>query len=43
MFNEAQVLQLANTLRSRTFGAGNNFEADPITFGKRLEAICLDC
>lgn len=42
-FNEIQVLKLADTLRSRTFGAGDNFEADPVTLGKRLEAICLDC
>lgn len=34
MQNEAQVLQLANVLRSRTFGAGDNFEAYPITLGQ---------
>jgi hypothetical protein len=34
ILNESRILQLANLLRSRTFGAGNNFEAHAITFGQ---------
>jgi hypothetical protein len=34
MQNEAQVLQLANIFRSRTFGPGDNFEAYPLTLGQ---------
>ncbi len=32
--NEAQVLQLANFLRGRTFGPGDYFEAYPIPLGQ---------
>jgi hypothetical protein len=34
MQNEDQVLQLANILRSRTFGASDNIEAYPIALGQ---------
>jgi hypothetical protein len=34
MQNEDQLLQLANILRRRTFGAGDNIEAYPIALGQ---------
>jgi len=40
--NEDPVLQLANILRRRTFGAGDNAKAYPITFGQGFETLCLN-
>jgi hypothetical protein len=36
------ILKFANILRSRTFWAGDNIKADPITFSQGLESFSLD-
>jgi len=42
-YNKLQVLQLADILSRRTFGAFNNVELDPGTFIKSFVTFCFDC
>jgi hypothetical protein len=42
-YNKLQVLQLADILGRRTFGAFYNVEFDPGTLIKGFVAFCLDC